>query len=242
MRKTLLIGLLALIVGAGAHALAPQRVELHERLVVSPTAQDKAVALTLDACGGAFDADLIATLVARRIPATIFVTKTWLDRNPVGTAALLAHPELFELEDHGTQHVPAVIGRDARVYGLRGEPDVQHLQTEVSGAARAIAALTGRAPTYYRGATAIYDRQSMQVIESMGYRLAGFSISADAGATLPQAAVEARLRAVRPGDIILAHMNKPAGTTAEALALVLPELQSRHYHFVKLEDVALQAQ
>ncbi len=138
--------LIGLLPGA-ASALPRWGVELHDRLLQTADEKTPKVALTLDACSGAFDADLIATLVLLRIPATAFVTKKWLDRNPAGTAALLAHPELFELQDHGSAHVPAVIGAGRRVYGIAGEPDVAHLEAEVSGGAQAIQALTGRAPT-----------------------------------------------------------------------------------------------
>ena len=232
--------LIGLLPGA-ASALPRWGVELHDRLLQTADEKTPKVALTLDACSGAFDADLIATLVLLRIPATVFVSKKWLDRNPAGTAALLAHPELFELQDHGSAHVPAVIGAGRRVYGIAGEADVAHLEAEVSGGAQAIQALTGRAPTYYRGATAVYDAQAMRTIQAMGYRIAGFSLNADAGATLPQAAIVSRLRAVQPGDVVIAHLNKPRGATAEALAAVLPELQARGYRFVTLSQARLQA-
>ena len=219
-----------------AFAMPASIVELHDHLHVAGSGAEpgQAVALTLDACGGAFDADLIGTLVAQRIPATVFVTKKWLDRNPRGVAALLAHPELFELEDHGAAHLPAVLGVHRRVYGIAGVRDLSQLEAEVSGGARAIVSITGRVPRYYRGATALYDAQSLQAIRGMGYQVAGFSVNADAGATLPQASIMARLRAVQPGDVVIAHMNKPAGATAEALAAVLPELKARGYRFVTL--------
>jgi peptidoglycan/xylan/chitin deacetylase (PgdA/CDA1 family) len=218
--------------------------EVHHRVVLtggSAAAPSTApvAALTLDACGGGFDADLIALLIARRVPATIFVTKKWLDRNPVGTAKLLAHPDLFELQDHGTQHVPAVIGAGRRVYGMAGQPDAAHLREEINGAAKAIEKITGHAPRYFRGATAVYDAPSLKVIHEMGYQVAGFSVNADGGATLPQAAIVKRLQAVQGGDVILAHMNKPAGATAEAFAVALPGLLARGIRFVKLSQARL---
>jgi peptidoglycan/xylan/chitin deacetylase (PgdA/CDA1 family) len=212
-------------------------VEPHHRLAVAGAAQQPVTAITLDACGGAFDAQLINLLVAQRVSATIFVTKKWLDRNAAGTATLLAHPELFDLQDHGTAHIPAVIGR--RVYGIAGEPDMAHVRSEVSGAAQAITQLTGRPPHYYRGATAVYDKDAMHAIEGMGYAIAGFSVNADAGATLPQASIIARLRSVKHGDVIIAHMNKPAGATFEGFSVALPELLARGFRFVKLSDAQL---
>ena len=217
----------------------PALVEPHHRLAADNAGRLK-VALTLDACGGAFDARLIGLLVAHRVPATIFVTRKWLDRNPAGAAELLAYSDLFELEDHGRSHVPAVIGTGRRVYGIGGSPDVAHLQAEVSQGAEAIVRLSGRAPSYYRGATAMYDSASIKTIQAMGYMIAGFSVNADAGATLSRAGVAARLRSVRAGDVVIAHMNKPAGETAEGFAIALPELLARGLRFVKLSEARLQ--
>ncbi len=210
--------------------------EVHQRIITAAKPAP-AVALTLDACGGAYDANLINLIVANHVSATIFVTKKWLDRNPVGTAALLAHPELFELEDHGAEHIPAVIGAGRRVYGIAGQPDLAHLQHEVEAGATRIYEITHRKPRWYRGATAEYDRTAITEIERMGYRVAGFSVNADAGATLPRREIAARLRKVQQGDIVIAHMNKPAADTAEGFADALPLLLARGVHFVKLSEV-----
>jgi peptidoglycan/xylan/chitin deacetylase (PgdA/CDA1 family) len=246
MRRFLTVALATFFFAHFSHAAPAWGTEVHNRLGLLPgqtrsmaAPSAPVAAITLDACGGGFDADLIALLVARRVPATIFVTKKWLDHNPAGTAKLLAHPELFELEDHGTHHVPAVMGAGRRVYGIAGQPDAAHLRDEINGAAKAIEKITGHAPRYFRGATAVYDAQSLKVITDMGYQVAGFSVNADAGATLPQAAIVKRLQAVQGGDVILAHMNKPAGATAEAFAVALPGLLARGIRFVKLSQARL---
>ena len=224
-------------------ALASSRpVELHQRLDLpvnsSAGAQTRIAALTLDACGGAFDEDLIRFLIERRIPATIFATKRWIDRNATGVAMLTTHRELFEIEDHGANHIPAVIGAGRRVYGIRGEPDVAHLQKEIVDGARAIEQINGIAPRWYRGATATYDAVAIGVINSLGYRIAGFSVNADAGATLRRGAIIGRLKLVTNGDIIIAHMNKPASDSAEGLAEGLTWLQAQGFRFVLLNDMA----
>lgn len=214
-------------------------VELHHRLQFAADEAHRDVAITLDACGAGYDADLIDFLIAQRIPATIFVTKRWLDRNPSGSAQLLRHPDLFELEDHGTSHVAAVMALQSGIRGVPGEPDLAHLRAEVLGAADAITRSSGKAPRYYRGAGAIYDAAAIQQIEALGFRIAGFSVNADSGATLSTQRVAARLRSVRAGDIIIAHMNKPAGGTAEGFAAALPDLLRRGLRFVKLSEARL---
>jgi peptidoglycan/xylan/chitin deacetylase (PgdA/CDA1 family) len=65
------------------------------------------VALTLDACPGGFDERIATALVEGGIKATIFVTGLWLRENPVGLAFLLAHRDLFVLENHGELAYPA---------------------------------------------------------------------------------------------------------------------------------------
>lgn len=229
-----------LLLAWGAAAPAQQPVEPHHRLLPQADAGQR-VALTLDACSGHFDAGLLDFLIRERIPATLFVTRRWLRRNAEGVAVIKAHPELFEVEDHGENHVPAVIGPGREVYGIAGVPDVEHLRREVREGARAIESTFGTVPRWYRGATAVYDPQAIEEIERMGYRIAGFSVNADAGATLPRAAIEARLQRVRDGDVIIAHMNKPDSDTAEALAAGLAGLKRQGFVFVRLDQAGLQA-
>ena len=64
-------------------------------------------------------------------------------------------------------------------------------------------------------------------------------MNADAGASLKRPQVLARLRQVRGSDVIIAHMNKPAGDTAEGMADGLIELLRRGLVFVRLDQVDL---
>ena len=212
--------------------------ELHDRIAPGPSGAPR-VALTLDACSGAFDQDLINFLIAHRIPTTIFATTRWIRRNPKGLALLKAHLDLFDIEDHGENHVPAVIGAGRTVYGIPGEPDMLHLRREVLEGAEAIEEATGVPPHWYRGATGEYDQKAANEIRRLGYKIGGFSVNADAGATLGMTAIEARMRRVRGGDVIIAHMNRPGGQTAEGLAPSILELLKRGFTFVRLDQVDL---
>jgi peptidoglycan/xylan/chitin deacetylase (PgdA/CDA1 family) len=221
----------------------PRPIELHQRLdlaaQIGTQRQTNVAALTLDACSGGFDADLIEFLISHRVPATVFATKRWIDRNPAGVALLSAHRDLFQIEDHGANHVPAVLGAGRSVYGIAGEPDIAHLQREVLDGARAVERMSGSAPRWYRGATAEYDPAALDVIKSLGYKVAGFSLNADLGATLSRSAVAERLKAVKSGDIIIAHMNKPNSDTAEGLAVGLTRLLADGFRFVTLDQMAV---
>jgi len=224
---------------ASLSALAQSKpIEIHDRLADLGTPA-KRVALTLDACSGKFDDELIEFLIRNRIPATIFATKRWLDRNPSGKSIIKAHLELFDVENHGENHIPAVIGVGKTVYGIPGEPDLVHLRREVSEGARAIEQEMGVSPHWYRGATAEYDSRAVTEIEKMGYKIAGFSVNADAGATLGREAIEKRLKQVKAGDVIIAHMNKPASDSAEGLSAGLIQLLKEGFTFVRLDQVDL---
>ncbi len=195
--------------------------------------------MTLDACNGGFDHRLLSLLIERRVPATLFVTKRWMDGHADALRLILQHPDLFELENHGTHHRPLVLGAQQHLYGMAGHPDMASLQAEITGAVEPLRALTGRAPRYFRGAGAAYDTAGQQAVQALGYQIAGFSVNADAGASFPAAMVAARLLTVREGDVVIAHINHPAGGTAEGFARALPQLQSRGLRFVKLSQTTL---
>jgi peptidoglycan/xylan/chitin deacetylase (PgdA/CDA1 family) len=214
-------------------------IEIHDRIHATPATGNKRIALTLDACSGGFDEDLIQFLIQKKIPATIFVTKKWIDKNARGLGILKSNLDLFDIEDHGENHIPAVIGAGRRVYGILGQPDVLHLRKEVLEGAHAIETTTGIAPHWYRGATAEYDPQSIMEIRKLGFRIAGFSVNVDAGATLKRAQVIHRMRKVQGGDVIIAHMNKPRSDTAEGLVVGIAELLRRGLVFVRLDQVEL---
>lgn len=66
----------------------------------------KVLALTFDACGGASDGynkELIDYLRAEKLPATLFVTGVWIDKNKEAFADLARDP-LFGIENHGLLH------------------------------------------------------------------------------------------------------------------------------------------
>lgn len=220
----------------------PLPIEVHHVLAVSGSGDASLAALTLDACDGGFDADLIGFLIENRVAATIFATKKWLDRNPAAVALLKTHSDLFDIENHGANHVPAVIGRNREVYGIPGESDVAHLKREIGRGAAAVTAATGSPPHWYRGATGEYDLEAIKVIEEMGYKVAGFSINADSGATLSKRGVIGRLKKVKDGDIIIAHLNKPDSETAEGLAVGLKQLLNQGFRFVKLNETGVRSQ
>lgn len=215
---------------------APHDVEPQMRLA-GPVPAAPAVALTFDACSGACDHRILDALVAHRIPATIFATHRWLRRNDAALAQLLAHADLFDLENHGDQHLPAITDADT-VFGLRTAGTLDAVGREVDGGETALLAATGRAPLWYRGAAARYSRDALQLIRQKGYKVAGYSLNADIGASLPAAVVARRVAAAVSGDVIIGHINQPTRSAGAGLVEGIRALAARGFAFVRLDQVA----
>lgn len=205
------------------------------RLTLPPAVarQQPHVALTLDACSGKTDQRIVQALVANGIPATVFVTARWLRRNGDTVKLMLAHPDLFQIENHGARHVPAVTV-PMKVYGIATAGSPEAVRAELDGGRQAVIAATGRAPLWFRGATGRYDTAAMAEIRGLGETIAGYSLRADDGATLPAAAVVKRIAAAKDGDVIIAHVNQPDRPSGAGVVQGILALKARGYVFVKL--------
>ena len=192
------------------------------------------VALTLDACPGDFDERIATALVEVGIPATIFATGLWLRRNPAGLAFLLAHRDLFGIENHGELHIPPVLGR-GKIYGIPVAGDLATVQREVIQGAASIGAATGTAPRWYRAATGHYSPAAIPEIQQLGFGIAGYSLNADAGASLPARSVAHRIAGATNGEVIVAHINQPYRPSGEGVIAGLTELQRRGASFLRLD-------
>lgn len=209
-------------------------VEPHMRLA-DPPAGKRTIALTFDLCPGAFDMRIASVLVADQIPATIFVTDLWMRRNPAGLKLLLAHPDLFSLQNHGQLHLPPILG-DRTIFGLRVAGDMATIHREVTEGAKAIQAASGIAPRWYRAAAGFYTPSVIPRIEAMGFAIAAYTFSADAGASLPAPRVAARMAAARDGDVIVAHLNQPLRSSGAGVVDGLRMLQRQDTTFVRLDQ------
>jgi len=209
-------------------------IEPHMHIV--PAGDTPEVALTLDACMGAADMRIIKALVDNSVPATIFATRRWLLHNPKVVHLLVSNAALFEIEDHGAEHVPAVIGTE-RPYGIPPAGTANGVFNEVLGGAQAVQAATGVAPHWYRGATALYSKDAMRLIATMGYRIGGFSLNGDIGASASKKTTETRIASAKSGDVIISHVNQPTHPAGAGVVEGVLALKAKGYRFVRLEDV-----
>jgi len=201
----------------------------------------KVLALTFDACGGPrgsnYDEKLIRYLENEKIPATLFVSGTWIDAHPHFLQPL-SRNALFEIENHGLNHNPcSAIGRSA--HGIKGTKNVGEIFDEIELNALRIQTLTGRKSKYYRPGTAYSDEVCVEIANALGYEVVNFSVRGDAGATYSMRQVEEALLHSAPASIVLMHMNQPQSQTADGVIATLPELKRRGFRFVKLSEFEL---
>jgi len=193
------------------------------------------VAVTLDACPGHFDMRIAPVVVAHRIKVTVFITATWMHMNPAGLAFLLAHPDVFSVQNHGAQHLPPVLSTKP-IYGITPAGSYAAIKAEVLNGAAAIVAAGAPAPTWYRGAAGIYSPEAIPFIEGLGFRIGGYSLNSDEGASLPAATVAARIAAAKDGDVIEGHINQPRRASGAGIAAGLVALQAAGAEFVWLTE------
>ena len=202
--------------------------------------KEKIMALTLDACGGPkgskYDKELIDFLIANNIPATLFINTRWIDANPKVFAELAANP-LFEIENHGLNHKPAVVtGKEH--YGVKGTKDIDELIDEMVISAKKIEALTGKPVLFFRSGTAVWDDVALKIMKELGYEAVTFNLFTydfDKSSTAQKIA-ESLTKGTKPGAIILMHMNFPERNTLEGLKIALPGILKKGYKFVLLKD------
>lgn len=203
----------------------------------------KNIAFTFDACGGkrgsGYDKELIEYLRKERIPATLFVTGTWIDAN-YKTFINLSKDTLFEIENHGFRHRPCSIDGESE-YGIKGTENASSAFDELEANAMKIQAITNYKPRFYRSATAYIDEACARMAGKLGITVISFQVlSGDAVPNTPASVIsENVIKNVKPGDIIIMHFNQPKWNTYEALLKIIPVLQKQGYHFVKLKDFPL---
>lgn len=184
----------------------------------------RTVALTFDACGGEYDARLIEVLRAHGVPATLFLAKPWIDTHPDLTRELAADP-LFQLENHGTRHVPLSVSGEA-AYGIHGTANAAEAIEEIAGNAAELERFGVRS-TWFRSGTAHYDDVAVRIANDAGMRIAGFSVNGDFGASAGALQVASQIQHAPDGAIVLMHMNHPHSGTAAGVEQALAAMAGR---------------
>lgn len=196
----------------------------------------RAIALTFDACGGphgsAVDQRLVDTLREYAVPATLFLSATWIEANPEATRSLAADP-LFRLENHGTRHLPLTVN-GAAAYGIPGTASPAEAMAEIDGNREQLSRY-GVESNWFRSGTAHYDDVAVDIARDRGVAIAGYTVNGDYGATATPAHVAENIVTAPDGAIVLAHMNHPSSGTAAGVRRAVEELRGSAVRFAFLD-------
>ncbi|MGW3284601.1 polysaccharide deacetylase family protein [Streptomyces sp. NPDC001002] len=206
----------------------------------------KTVALTFDAdmtadqgaraaSGERFDnPQLIATLRALKVPATVFMTGRWAEQYPVQARSIGTDP-LFEVANHSYSHY-AFTGD---CYGLPTvSEDRMRADVERAYAAFRRAGVPDAMP-YFRFPGGCYNHQALRTLSATGVTAVQWDVvSGDAFATDADAVARQVLDGVRPGSVVVMHCTRSAAPATErAVRTIVPELRARGFRFVKVSQL-----
>ncbi len=160
----------------------------------------KAIAFTFDLCpvreGKGYDAPLIDSLIASRMPATFFLSGRWMATHDAEVRALLAVP-FFEIGTHGQVH--------AHLSAL----DADRQRAEIQGPVTRLRTEYGNQATLFRPPYGEYDDLTVEVVRSLGLQFVLWNVvSGDPDPRLSRTRMRESIRAaVRNGSIIVFHAN-----------------------------------
>lgn len=203
---------------------------------------DSLIAFTFDACNGldsSYNVKLIHYLQQAKISATLFVSGTWIEANPIAFKQL-CRDTLFEIGCHGMFHRVCSLN-GATVYNLLATQNAKEVYDEIEMAALAIEKASGRRPRFFRPPSAYIDETSCKIANALGLSVITYNVlSGDAMPFADPAEIVRQVnRQVKPGSIIIMHFNHPSWFTEKAMRKLVPVLKKKGYHFVKLSDCEL---
>jgi peptidoglycan/xylan/chitin deacetylase (PgdA/CDA1 family) len=165
-------------------------------------------------------------LLRDNVPATLFMSGRWVERNPEKAKFLASCPQ-FEIAAHSYYHPHMMEKPDDR--------DVRELKRTQT----LIKKVTGRTPRYFRPPYGEADERVAKLAQSAGLVTVQFDIaSGDPDPDLsPQRIARVVLRDAKGGSIIVFHMNKNGVHTAEVLPQIIEGLRKKGFKLVTVGEL-----
>ncbi len=188
------------------------------------------IALTFDACptgtSDEYDYKVIDVLLREKVPATLFLSGRWIEKNPDMARFLAGQPQI-EIANHSFYHPHMMEKDDARVH------------REIKRTQNIIKKLTGKRPRYFRAPYGEVDERVAKLAAKAGL----VTIQYDIASGDPDPRLSAKriarivLRDARGGSIIVFHMNKNGVHTAEVLPEIIAGLRAKGYTLVTVGEM-----
>lgn len=188
------------------------------------------IALTFDACPTGmpdeYDGKVIEVLLREKVPATLFLSGRWVEKNVENTKFLARRPQ-FEIANHSFYHPHMTEKADERV------------KRELVRTQAIIEKVTGKRPRYFRPPYGEVDERVARLAAAEGlvtiqYDLASGDPDPDLSA---QRITRVVLRDARGGSIIVFHMNRKGVHTSDVLPEVIQGLRQKGFTFVTVGEL-----
>ena len=220
-----LIGIVIFLLGFTSPPLAAR-----ESLIIEHGKRDKRIALTFDACPTSlhdeYDEQVVEVLLREKVPATLFLSGRWVEKNPE-KAKFLADQKEFEIAAHSYWHPHLLEKDDARV--LREMKRTQAIIKKV----------TGKTPRYFRPPYGEVDERVAKLAKEAGLVTIQYDIASgdpDPGLSTERI-VRSVLREAKGGSIIVFHINKRGVHTAESLPAIIKGLREKGFTLVTVGEM-----
>jgi peptidoglycan/xylan/chitin deacetylase (PgdA/CDA1 family) len=190
----------------------------------------KKIALTFDACPTGkpdqYDKQVVDILLQNDVPATLFLSGRWVEKNPE-KAKFLAAQSQFEIADHSFYHPH-----------MMEKPDDRDLR-ELKRTQAIIKRITGKTPRYFRPPYGEADERVVKLAASAGLTTVQYDLaSGDPDPNLsPKRIVRIILRDAQGGSIIVFHMNRNGVHTAEVLPQIIEGLRKKGFTLVTVGEL-----
>jgi peptidoglycan/xylan/chitin deacetylase (PgdA/CDA1 family) len=188
------------------------------------------VALTFDACAtnvqpNGFDRAVFDILRREQVPATVFVSGRWIEFHPEEARALAAEP-LLDFGNHTYSHPMLTRLKPA------------DLEREIARTDELIEGL-GRKPVALRPPGGVWDRRVLRAAGEHHLPVVLWDVlSGDAGGHVPaKTMIQVVAHGVRPGSIVIFHINERAPFTKDALPEIIRVLRGRGFRLVRLGEL-----
>ena len=222
LRYSLLLGSMLFLVAAQARAA----VTVFEH---GPRGSKK-VALTFDACPTGredeYDERVVEVLVKEAVPATLFMSGRWVEKNSDTAKSLAANPQ-FEIANHAFWHPH-----------MR-EKDDERILRELKRTQDIIRKVTGKRPEYFRPPFGEVDDRLARLAADAGLVTVQYDIAS--GDPDPGLSAKRIVRGVvgnaKGGSIVVFHMNENGPRTAEVLPEIIRQLREKGFELVTVGEM-----
>jgi peptidoglycan-N-acetylglucosamine deacetylase len=192
------------------------------------------VALTFDACPTSkedeYDERVIEVLIREKVPATLFMSGRWVEKNGERAKFLADQPQ-FEIANHAFWH-PHML-----------EKDDERIVRELKHTQAIIKKVTGKKPTYFRPPFGEVDERLVKLVSQAGLATVQFDIASgdpDPGLSAKRIA-RTVVSEAKGGSIVVFHMNENGVRTAEALPEIIKGLREKGFELVTVGEMLKKA-